>query len=42
MKDYLIWTNHGEGSSAPYRTGNPKNIDVDGPNMIDNGFPFVH
>ena len=42
MKDYLIWTKHGEGSSAPYITGNPENIDTDGPGMIANRFPFVH
>jgi hypothetical protein len=42
MKDYLIWTKHGEGSSAPYTTGNPVNIDVDGPNMLVGGFQFVH
>jgi len=30
MKDYLIWTKHGEGSSAPYTTG------------IADGFDFVH
>jgi len=30
MKDYLIWTKHGEGSSAPYTTG------------IVDGFDFVH
>jgi hypothetical protein len=42
MKDYLIWTKHGEGSSAPYTTGNPTNIDVDGPDMLVGGFQFVH
>jgi len=30
MKDYLIWTKHGEGSSAPYASG-----------IID-GFEFIH
>jgi len=30
MKDYLIWTKHGEGTFAPYITGNPENIDADG------------
>ena len=42
MKDYLIWTKHGEGSSAPYITGNPENINADGPNMIANIFSFIH
>jgi len=42
MKDYLIWTKHGEGGSAPYITGNPENIDVDGPDMIANRFSFIH
>jgi hypothetical protein len=42
MKDYLIWTKHGEGSSAPYTTGNPANIDVDGADMLVSGFQFVH
>jgi hypothetical protein len=27
MKDYIIWTKHGEGSSSRYTTGNPANID---------------
>jgi hypothetical protein len=27
MKDYIIWTKHGEGSSSPYTTGNPANTD---------------
>jgi hypothetical protein len=27
MKDYIIWTKHGEGSSSPYTTGNPANFD---------------
>jgi hypothetical protein len=27
MKDYIIWTKHGEGSSSPYTTRNPANID---------------
>jgi hypothetical protein len=26
MKDYIVWTKHGEGSSSPYTTGNPTNI----------------
>jgi hypothetical protein len=34
VKDYTIWTKHGEGSSSPYMTGNPENI--------DNRFQFVH
>jgi hypothetical protein len=38
MKDYLIWTKHGESSSAPYTTRNPVNIDVDGPYMLVGGF----
>jgi hypothetical protein len=38
MKDYLIWSKHGEGSSAPYTTGNPANIDVDGLDMLVGGF----
>jgi hypothetical protein len=42
MKGYLIWTKHGEGNSAPYTTGNPTNIDVDGPDMLVGGFQFVH
>jgi hypothetical protein len=42
MKDYLIWSNQGEGSSVPYTTGNPTNIDVDGPDMLVGGFQFVH
>ncbi|XP_066334442.1 uncharacterized protein [Miscanthus floridulus] len=42
MKDYLIWTKHGEGSSAPYTTRNPTNIDADGPDMLVDGFQFVH
>jgi len=42
MKDYLIWTKHGEGSSAPYTIGDPTNIDADGPGMPDEGFQFFH
>jgi hypothetical protein len=42
MKDYLIWTKHEEGSSAPYTTGNPANINVDGPDMLVGGFQLVH
>jgi hypothetical protein len=42
MKDYIIWTKHGEGSSAPYTSGNPANIDADGPGMLGDGFQFVH
>jgi hypothetical protein len=34
MKDYIIWTKHGEGSSSCYTTGNPTNI--------DDKFQFVH
>jgi len=33
MKDYLIWTKLGEGSSAPYTVGDPANVDTDGPGM---------
>ena len=33
MKDYLIWTKHGKGSSAPYTLGDLANIDTDGPGM---------
>ena len=36
MKDYLIWTKHGEGSFVPYATINPTNIDVDGPLLTSN------
>jgi hypothetical protein len=32
MKDYTVWTKHGEGSSSPYMTGNPE----------DHRFKFVH
>jgi hypothetical protein len=32
VKDYTIWTKHGEGSSLPYTTGNPE----------DDRFQFVH
>jgi len=42
MKDYLIWTKHGEGSSAPYTTRNPAIVDADGPDMLVDGFQFVH
>jgi hypothetical protein len=34
LKDYIIWTKHGEGSSSPYIAGNPKNI--------EGRFQFVH
>jgi hypothetical protein len=34
MKDYIILTKHGEGSSSPYTTGNPENI--------GDRFYFVH
>jgi hypothetical protein len=34
VKDYIIWTKHGEGSSSPYTTGSPENI--------DDRFQFVH
>jgi hypothetical protein len=27
MKDYIIWTKHGEVIFSPYTTGNPENID---------------
>jgi len=42
MKDYLIWTKHGEGSSTPYATGIPTNIDADSPKVLVDGFEFVH
>ena len=42
MKDYLIWTKHGEGSSAPYTVGDPANIDTDGPGMLADRFQFFH
>jgi hypothetical protein len=42
MKDYLIWRKHGEGSFAPYATGIPMNIDVDGPEVLVDGFEFIH
>jgi hypothetical protein len=32
VKDYTVWTKHGEGSSLPYTTGNPE----------DDIFQFVH
>jgi len=38
MKDYLIWTKHGEGSSVLYTIGDPANIDADGPSMPNEGF----
>jgi len=38
MKDYLIWTKHGEGSSAPYTVGDPAHIDTDGPGMPTDQF----
>jgi hypothetical protein len=34
MKDYIIWTKHGEGSSSRYTTGIPANI--------NDRFQFVH
>jgi hypothetical protein len=34
MKDYMIWTKHGDGNSSSYTTRNPP--------YIDNGFQFVH
>jgi hypothetical protein len=34
VKDYTVWTKHGEGSSSPYTTRNPENI--------DDRFQFVH
>jgi hypothetical protein len=34
MKDYIVWTNHGEGSSLPSTTRNPTNI--------NDRFQFVH
>jgi hypothetical protein len=34
VKNYIIWTKHGEGSSSPYTAGNPANI--------DDSFQFVH
>jgi len=42
MKDYLIWTKHGEGSSAPYTVGDPVDIDTDGLGMPADGFQFFH
>ena len=42
MKDYMIWTKHGEGSSAPYTTRNPANINADGPGMLGDRIQFVH
>ena len=42
IKDYLIWTKHGEGSSAPYTVGDPANIDTDGLGMPTDGFQFFH
>jgi hypothetical protein len=27
VKDYRVWTKHGEDSSLPYTTRNPENID---------------
>jgi hypothetical protein len=42
MNDYMIWTKHGEGSSALYTTGNPANIDTDGLGILGDGFQFVH
>jgi len=42
MKDYLIWTKHREGSSAPYTVGDPANIDTDGLGMPADGFQFFH
>jgi len=42
MKDYLIWTKHGEGSSAPYTVGDPANIDANGLGMPADGFQFFH
>jgi hypothetical protein len=27
VKGYIVWTKHGEGSSSPYTTRNPENID---------------
>jgi hypothetical protein len=26
-EDYMIWTEHGEGRSLPYTTGDPANTD---------------
>jgi hypothetical protein len=42
MKVYLIWTKHGEGSSAPYATRIPTNIDADGLEVLVDGFEFIH
>jgi len=42
MKDYLIWTKHGEGSSAPYTVGDPTNMNTGGLGMRDDGFHFFH
>jgi len=38
MKDSLIWTRHGEGSSTSYTVGDPANIDADGLDMPNDGF----
>jgi len=42
MKDYLIWTKHGEGSSTRFASGIPTNIDVDSPEVLIDRFGFVH
>jgi hypothetical protein len=34
MKDYMIWTKHGDDSSSHYTTGNSANV--------DDRFQFVH
>jgi hypothetical protein len=28
VKDYIIWTKHGDGSSSPYTTRNPENMTI--------------
>jgi len=42
MKDYLIWTKHGEGSSAHYTIGDPANTDANSPGRPNGGFQFFH
>ena len=42
MKDYLIQTKHREGSSVPYATGIPMNIDADSLEVLVDGVEFIH
>lgn len=37
VKGYMIWTKHGDGSSAFYEIGNLANTDVEGSNMHAKG-----